>query len=146
MNNDYKKLFHSYEIVLKSLGGHIPTPMELMLEHFIKTGAISKGGTIKDMEEFQEDMDPQTFKTASTAVCKIFVTCIMLSGTNKDRYGGLKAKLENAQLLGWDDFPKTREDLMGVLNNFKDKKKTTKYNKPSAPEQVAFSENGEVVG
>ena len=38
---------------------------------------------------------------------------------NKDRYGGLKAKLENAQLLRRDEFPKTREDLMGILNNFK---------------------------
>ena len=100
--------------------------MELMLEHFIKTGAISKGGTIKNMEEYQEDMDPQKFKTASADVCKSFMTCMMLSGANKDRYGGLKAKLENTQLLGRDDFPKTREDLMGILNNFKDENKTSK--------------------
>ena len=49
-NDDYNKLFHSYETVLKSPGGQIPAPMELMLEHFIKTGATSKGGTIKYME------------------------------------------------------------------------------------------------
>ena len=57
--------------------------MELMLEHFIKTGAISKGGTIKDMEEFQEDMDPQTFKTASAAVHESFMMCMMLSGATR---------------------------------------------------------------
>ena len=51
-NDGCNKMFHSYETVLKSLRGQIPAPMELMLEHFIKTGAIRKGGTIKDMEEF----------------------------------------------------------------------------------------------
>ena len=51
-NDDNNKLFHSYETVLKSLGGMIPAPMELMLEHFINTGTIRKGGTTKDMEEF----------------------------------------------------------------------------------------------
>ena len=35
---------------------------------------------------------------------------------------------------------------MGTLNNFKDETKTTKYDEPSAPEQVVFAENGEVVG
>ena len=35
---------------------------------------------------------------------------------------------------------------MVILNNFKDETKTTKYDKPSAPEQVVFAENGEVVG
>ena len=117
-----------------------------MLEHFIKTGAIRKGGTIKDMEEFQEDMDPQTFKTASAAVLESFMTCTMQSGANKDCYGGLEAKLENAQLLRGDDFPKTREYLIGILNNFKDETKTTEYDKSSAPWQVAFYENREVVG
>ena len=90
-------------------------------------------------------MDPQTFKTASVAVCKSFMTCIMLNDANKDRYGGLKSKLENAQLLGGNDFPKSREDLMVILNNFKDETKTTNYNKLSDPEQVGFAENGEVV-
>ena len=91
-------------------------------------------------------MDPQTFKTASAAVRESFMTCMMLSGANKDRYGGLKSKLENAQLLGRDNLPKTREDLMGILNNFKDETKTTKYDNPSAPEQVELAKNGEVVG
>ena len=91
-------------------------------------------------------MDPQTFKTASTAVYNSFMTCVMLSCANKDCYGSLKAKLENAQLLRRDDFPKTVEGLMVILNNFKDETKTTKYDKPSAPEQVAFAKNGEVVG
>ena len=119
-NDDYNRLFHSYETVLKSLGGQIPVPMELILEHFIKTGAISKGGTIKDMEEYQEYMDPHTFKTSSAAVRESFMTCMMLSGANKDCYIGLKAKLENAQLIGQDNSPKTRDDLMGILNDFKD--------------------------
>ena len=91
-----------------------------MLGHFIKTGAISKGGTIKDMEEYQEYMDPHTFKTSSAAVRESFMTCMMLSGANKDCYIGLKAKLENAQLIGQDNSPKTRDDLMGILNDFKD--------------------------
>ena len=91
-------------------------------------------------------MDPQTFKTASAAVRKSFMTCMMLSGANKDCYGGLKSKLENAQLLGRDNLPKTWEDLMGILNNFKDETKTTEYDKSSAPWQVAFYENREVVG
>ena len=47
-NDDYNKLFHSYKTVLKSLVRQIPAPMELMLEHFIKTSAISKGGITKD--------------------------------------------------------------------------------------------------
>ena len=54
--------------------------MELILEHFINTSAIIKGGTIKDME----GMDPQTFKTASAALRDIFMTCMMLSRANKD--------------------------------------------------------------
>ena len=83
-NDDYNKLFHSYETVLKSLGGQIPAPMELIMEHFIKTGAISKVVTIKDMEEFQEDIDPHTFKTASAAVCESFMIYMMLSSANKD--------------------------------------------------------------
>ena len=120
--------------------------MELMLEHFIKTGAISKGGTIKNMEEYQEDMDLQTFNTASAAVRESFMTCMMLSGANKDCYGSLKEKLENAQLLGQDYFPKTGDDLMGILNICKDEAKSSKYDKPSAPEQVAFTKNGEVFG
>ena len=91
-------------------------------------------------------MDPQTFKTASTAVYNSFMTCVMLSCANKDCYGSLKAKLENAQLLRRDDFLKTREELMGILNNFKDETKTTEYDKSSAPWQVAFYENREVVG
>ena len=78
------------------------------------------------MEEYQEDIDPQTFKTASVVVHECFMTCIMLSGTNKGCYGSMKAKLKNAQLLGRDDFPKTREDLMGILNIFKDDTKTSK--------------------
>ena len=88
---------------------------------------------------------PETFKTASVAVCKSFMTCIMLNGANKDRYGGLKLKLENAQILGRNDFPKSWEDLMGILSYFKDETKTTNNNKLSNPDQVGFAENGGVV-
>ena len=71
---------------------------------------------------------------------------MMLSRSNKDRYRGLKAKIENTQFLGRDDFPKTQEDLVGILNNFKDEMKKTMYDKLSATEKVLFANNGEVVG
>ena len=113
-----------------------------MLEHLINTGAVKKGGTTKNMEV----MDTQIFKAEFAAVRESFMKCMMLSGTNKDRYGGLKAKLKNAQLLGRKNSPKTWENLMGILNNFKDEKKTTTYDKPFDLEKVEFSKNGEVVG
>ena len=74
------------------------------------------------------------------------MTYMMLSRSNKDRYRGLKAKIENTQFLGRDDFPKTQEDLVGILNNFKDEMKRTMYDKLSATEKVLFANNGEVVG
>ena len=35
---------------------------------------------------------------------------------------------------------------MEILNNFKEETKRTKYEKPSALEQLVFAKNGEVVG
>ena len=46
-----------------------------------------------------------------------YLACMMLVGTNNVRFSGLKEDLFNSYLLGGDSYPRTREDVVGLLNN-----------------------------
>ena len=68
---------------------------------------------------------------------------MMLVGDNAVRFGGLKDDLFNSYLLGGDKYPKTREDVVGLLNNYKGPKKQHQHEKWGVQEEPAFVQNSE---
>ena len=49
-----------------------------------------------------------------------YLTCLTLSGVDNGRYLILKKKLENSIILRYNNYLKSREELLQVLNNYKD--------------------------
>ena len=68
---------------------------------------------------------------------------MMLVGVNAVRFGGLKDNLFSSYLLGGYKYPKTREDVVGLLNNYKGPKKQHQHDKWGVQEELAFVQNGE---
>ena len=66
---------------------------------------------------------------------------MILVGANAVRFGGLKDDLFISYLLGGYRYPKTREDVMGLLNNYKGPKKQQNNDKWGMQEELAFVQN-----
>ena len=71
-----------------------------------------------------------------------YLTCIMLVGENAVRFGELKDDLFSSYLLGGDKYPKTREDVMGLMKNYKGLKKQHQNDMWGVQEELSFSQNG----
>ena len=66
----------------------------------------------------------------------------MLVGANALRFGGLKEDFFNSYLLGGDKYPKTREDVVGLMKNYKGLKKQHQNDMWGVQEELALSQNG----
>ena len=87
------------------------------------------------------DSDQRT--AAEVPVREHYPAFMMLVGATAVWFGGLKDDLFSSYLLGGDKYPKTREDVIGLLNNYKSPKKQHQHDKWGVQEKLSFVQNGE---
>ena len=63
--------------------------------------------------------DPLEIKKATVEVKKEYLTCLFISGADNTRYKQLKNELENNHLKGKDSYPKTYDEEMKMMENYK---------------------------
>ena len=67
----------------------------------------------------------------------------MLFGANALQFGGLKDDLLNSYLIVGDKYTKRREDVVGLLNNYRGPEKQHQHDKWGVQEELAFVQNGD---
>ena len=72
-----------------------------------------------------------------------YLACLMMSRADSSCYMSLKNKLDNSMLLGSDNCPKSREELLQVFNYYKDEEVKRGLSATRAEqEEVAFLQQG----
>ena len=62
---------------------------------------------------------PDKYEEAVISAQKEYLAFPVLSGANGTRFGGLKDKPENKSLLGHDNYPKDKAELLHIMNKYK---------------------------
>ena len=109
-NDDYLKLFDSQVTVLETFGGGVPKHPLLVKHKSVVAGVRDPNYSLGSYQ-----------KRLEKSVVEDYPACPMMSGAHSGLYLSLKNKLENSMLLGSDNYPKSREELLQVLNHYKDK-------------------------
>ena len=68
---------------------------------------------------FNPAPDPLEIKKVTVEVKKEYLTCLFISGADNTLYKQLKNELENDHLKGNDSCPKTYDDAMKMIENYK---------------------------
>jgi len=71
-----------------------------------------------------------------------FMAGLMISSANQKRFGLLKRDLQNTYLKGQDDYPKTFEDIVRLLSNWKALQSNSYVKPPPRSDGVAFIQSG----
>ena len=134
LKNNYKSQFDAYVMVLGAYCGGVSVPQILvdtkLKELYPSATHVSTANG-----------DQRT--AAEVPAREHYLACIMLVWENAVRFGEMKDDCFNRYLLGGDNYPKTREDVVGLLNNYKDPKKQHQNYKWGVKEELAFVQNGE---
>ena len=134
-NYDYKSQFDVYITVLESYCGGVSVPQVL-----VDTKLKELYPSVSDVTTANSSQRT----TAEVPAREHYLACMMLVGANSMRSVRLKDDLFNSYLLGGDMYPKTREDVMGLLKNYKvPKKQQQQHDKWGVQEELAFVQNGE---
>ena len=132
-NADYAKIFGALYTVMLSQGGFIGVPIS-----FIQANLGDTDYHLASADEIS---------AAEEASREEYLTCLMLTGASNDRFGPLKAKLRNSQILGRNEYPKTREELLGILTNFCSETKASGGPHHKADDsRLAFAQRGDKSG
>ena len=91
-----------------TLGGELPLHPVLITVKLMEMGC-------SDPENPRTDED----KEAQELVLKYYLTMLALGGVNKQIFQGMKDCPENSLLFGQELYPKTWEQLLNRMNNFK---------------------------
>lgn len=89
--------------------------------------SLSKGLYEKTLREIKSEMgqdndDKATDEMRQRALkdsCNKYLGCLFIPGADDARYKALKIMLDNANLFGNDDYPKSIKDALRQLNNHK---------------------------
>ena len=133
-NDDYKSQFNAYVMVLEAYCGGVSVP-QILVDTKLKQ-LYPSGSDVTTADSGQRTADKVPAR-------EHYLTCMMLVGANAVRFGGLKEYLFNSYLLGGDMYPKTREDVVGLLKNYKVPKKQQQHDKWGVQEEIDFVQNGE---
>ena len=107
-NDDYKSQFNAYVMVLEAYCGGVSVP-QILVDTKLKElyPSVSDATTANGHQRMAEEVLAREH----------YLTCMILVGANVVRLGGLKEDLFNSYLLGGDKYPKTREDVVGLMKN-----------------------------
>ena len=108
LEDEYFKLFNSHVTVLETFAGEFP------LRPFLVTAKLKKMGICDP-----DNADADERAAAVSTVREEYLTCLCLSGADRERYSGLKEELANGSLFEKDLYPKSRESLLSMMTNFK---------------------------
>ena len=89
--------------------GYLPKHLLLFKQNLIEAG-VRNPNYASDSEQ----------KRAEKEEVDEYLMCLMLSGSDNGRYLSLKKKLEKSMLLRSDNYPKSREELLQVINYYKE--------------------------
>ena len=132
-NHKYFQEFSTHVETLKTYGGISaidisPTFLTVKLEELAVAGEISSATAPTDAEHMA------TIKLVHDE----FLGCLMLSGTNRDRYGALKADLHNQCGYGKDLYPKSPDQCLTLLNRCTDA--STRSPRPPVPKPAPIKQ------
>ena len=86
----------------------------------------------------------QDRKDAEAASSKAVKAALLISGTNRRKYGKLKDELANNYLLGTDQYPDTFEKAQRILGNYQTTRSGLAYRASPNNTGVAFLQRGDV--
>ena len=117
---------------METFGGELPKHPLLVKQNLFEAGLI---GPNYALNLYQNRLEK--------ALVEGYLACLVLSGADNGRYLSLKNKLENSMLLGSDNYPKSREDVIQLLNHYKEKEcKWGSSATRSTQEEVTFLQKG----
>ena len=133
LNGNYKIQFGAYVTALKVCCGGVSVPQILVDTKLKELYHLVSDVTTADISH----------RTAAEVPAREhYLSCMMLVGENSVRFGGMKEDLFKRCLLGGDVYPKTREDVVGLLKNYKGPKKQQQHDKWGVQKELAFVQNG----
>ena len=100
---------------------------------FSKPGCIADIKNITDVEQVEDE----------TETSDVVKAALLISGSDKSRYGGLNNDLGNNYLLGTDQYPDAIDKARVLLGNYKPPRQQQRH-QPRDDEKVAFIQRGQV--
>ena len=132
-NDDYKSQFNEYVTVLEAYCDGVSVPQVL-----VNTNLKELYPSISDVTTAENSQHT----AAELPAREHYLASVMLVGENAVWFGGMKDDLFNSYLFGGDRYPKTREDVVGLLKNYKVPKKQQQHDKWGVQEELALVQNG----
>jgi hypothetical protein len=131
---DYHTMFNMRCDIVDRLGGRAGYHPKLYREQLVKV-CNANGTTPASATQAERD---QAMKTA----CDEYKGCLFLQIASEDQYGALKKSLDNQNLFGTDAYPKTVDDALTKMQNFKAENQKQPANPRMDADGVAFAQPG----
>eukprot|EP00804_Cyclotella_cryptica_P009344 CCRYP_009005-RD/>CCRYP_009005-RD protein AED:0.36 eAED:0.36 QI:20/0.12/0.11/1/0/0/9/0/1019 len=111
-NIEYYNLFKAARDVVNVHGGQAGFNKGLYEKAL---GVLKSEAGLGENDDASDEMRQQALKDS----CNEYLGCLFIRNADDARYKGLKYTLDNANLFGNDDYPKSIEDALRQLNNHK---------------------------
>jgi hypothetical protein len=111
-NNEYYRLFKASRDVVNVHGGCVGFHQGLFNEHVRE---LKKANNIPASDRASDAIRAE----ALSKTCNEYLGCLFILNSDKDRFSGLKQTLDNANLFGNDDYPKSIEEAVKLMENHK---------------------------
>ena len=141
--DDYYKVFKAQVDTIDAHGGNAgyhPVVYMLHLAALLKIKEISNDEYQEMKKELQKPLEDKSMKSSKQA----YLACLFLLMADEERYGGVKATLDDNYLLGKQEYPQDLLVAKRLLADFKGGGPGTKRKTPGPEEGqgVAFVEGG----
>ena len=95
---------------------------------------------LKEMEVTANTISNNQKKQAKLRAKDKYLAALLLATVNNSRYKALKDNLDNNYTLGRDDYLKTPQEIVSILESYKAPKNSSAVMKPSREDSVMFSQ------
>ena len=136
MTTEDKEYFKALVGVVETYGGTYGNEPGL-----IKAQLIKQGVAVVDLNS----PDPIKQKKALAMCCEVYLSCIILRGSDNTRFYQLKINLANSMTTKQDKFPKAMVKTQCLLNDYKTPPRQQHIKEPGS-NVVAFVQNGSLIG
>ena len=99
---------------------------------------LNQAGRVSDPNNVTE----KERREAEEEVAESVKAALLISGTDKRRYGKLKDELANNYLLGTDQYPNMMDKALQILGNFQTTKVNTPFRAGGTESGLAFLQKG----
>jgi len=115
-NEDYKEKFDAHWSVVEQLGGNLVNHTEFIDE---RAAEIAQEAMARDATRTDANPTDAEMECARNEIAAEVKAAFMLSGASNSRYKELKDYLENQYVTGSDNYPRSVEGVLALMNNFR---------------------------